>query len=146
MILGIAPGFACCYLLGSERARVAYRRFSSAPAPVRQVTERISSAIGGTEAPDEVKQAATRVTEAVQTATEQAATRANEAVETASHRTAHTSARLSGVPLRGWTSYDTRSALVENGDLIDQPHDRRLPGDLPRRVAGQVRNNVLQVL
>jgi hypothetical protein len=72
VILGIALGFACGYLLGSERARVAYRRSSRAPVPVRQVTERISSAIGGTEAPDDVKQAATRVTEAVQTATEQA--------------------------------------------------------------------------
>ena len=73
MMLGIALGFAAGYLYGSERARdEALRRFSNAPEPVRQATERLSGAISGAPVPDVVKQAATRATAAVQTATEQA--------------------------------------------------------------------------
>jgi len=66
MILGIALGFACGYLMGSERAREeAYRRFSNAPEPVRQVTDRISGAMGGT--------STSRVNDAVQVASDRAA-------------------------------------------------------------------------
>src|SRR5262245_47518330 len=92
VILGLALGFVCGYLVGSERAREeAYRRFSSAPEPVRQVTERISTAIGDSRMPDSVKQAATRATDAMQATTERAATRANDAVQAASDRAAQVS-------------------------------------------------------
>jgi uncharacterized protein (UPF0147 family) len=95
VILGIALGFVCGYLLGSERAREeAYRQFSRAPEPVRQVTERISSAINDTQMPNAVKQAATRASDALQTATGQATTRANEAVDAANDQAAQISEKL----------------------------------------------------
>jgi uncharacterized protein (UPF0147 family) len=95
VIIGIALGFVCGYLLGSERAREeAYRQFSRAPEPVRQVTERISSAFNETQMPDAVKQAATRASDALQTATGQATTRANEAVQTANDHAAQMSEQL----------------------------------------------------
>jgi hypothetical protein len=73
-MVGIALGFGGGYLYGSKRARdEALRRFASAPEPVRQATERISGAIAGAPLPDAVKQAATRATAAVQTASERAA-------------------------------------------------------------------------
>jgi hypothetical protein len=72
-MVGIALGFGGGYLYGSKRARdEALRRFASAPEPVRQATERISGAIAGAPLPDAVKQAATRATAAVQTASERA--------------------------------------------------------------------------
>ena len=77
-ILGIALGFVCGYLFGSERARdEASRRFASAQEPMRQATdamrqasERISGTLAG--GPDAVKQAATRASAAVQTTAERA--------------------------------------------------------------------------
>jgi Flp pilus assembly protein TadB len=74
MMVGITVGFVGGYLYGSERARdEARRRLASAPGPVRQATERLSGVISGAPVPDAVKQAATRATAAVQTATERAA-------------------------------------------------------------------------
>jgi hypothetical protein len=82
MIFALAIGFACGYLVGSERAREeAYQRFSNAPEPVRQVTERISSTFGGSQSSvfggsqmsDAVKQATTRATDALHTAADGAA-------------------------------------------------------------------------
>jgi len=74
MIIGITLGFVGGYLYGSERARdEARRRLASAPEPVRQATERISGVISGAPVPSAVKQAATRATAVVQTATERAA-------------------------------------------------------------------------
>jgi hypothetical protein len=82
MILGIALGFAAGYLYGSERARdEARRRFASAPEPVRRAAERFSETIDGSPMPDAVKQAATRATAAVQTATERVAEASGQARE-----------------------------------------------------------------
>ena len=144
MILGIAPGFACCYLLGSERARVAYRRFSSAPGPVRQVTERISGAIGGTQVPDEVKQAATRVT-----AVRQQLSRPRREQTKQSKRRV-TGPRIRRRGFRGCrcaaghrTTPGLHSLRTETSSI-----SRMIDGCQAtcRWVAGQVRNNALQVL
>ena len=73
LMVGIALGFMGGYLYGSEGARdEARRRLANAPEPVRQATERLSGAIAGAPVPDAFKQAATRATAAVQTATESA--------------------------------------------------------------------------
>ena len=70
-LVGIALGFIGGYMYGSERAREeARRRLASAQEPVRQATERLSGAVAGAPIPDGMKQAATRATTAVQTATE----------------------------------------------------------------------------
>ena len=95
MLLGIALGFVAGYLYGSERARdEALRRFSNAPEPVRQATERISGAITGAPIPDAVKQAATRATDAVQTATERATHASMQAADTAQSDAAEVINRL----------------------------------------------------
>src|SRR6516165_5878307 len=92
---GIALGFAAGYLYGSERARdEARRRFASAPEPVRQATERLSGAIAGSPVPDALKQAATRATAAVQTATEKAAQSSAEVAEVSQSDAAEAAARL----------------------------------------------------
>jgi hypothetical protein len=73
-IIAIAIGFGGGYLYGSKHARdEALRRFASAPEPVRQAAQRISDAIAEAPLPADVKQAATRATAAVQTAAERAA-------------------------------------------------------------------------
>jgi hypothetical protein len=74
MMLGMALGFAVGYLYGSERAREETRRlFANAPEPVRQATTRVSDAIAAAPVPDVVKQATTRASTAVQEGTERAA-------------------------------------------------------------------------
>jgi hypothetical protein len=73
-MLGIAVGFLSGYLYGSERAREeAGRRLANAPEPVRRATKRVGGVVAGAPLPDTLKQAATRATATVQTATEQAA-------------------------------------------------------------------------
>jgi hypothetical protein len=70
-LMGVAVGFVCGYLYGSERAREEVRRrLKNAPEPVRQATERISGAVAGAPIPDALKQTASRGTAAAHTTTQ----------------------------------------------------------------------------
>jgi hypothetical protein len=95
-IVGIALGFLCGYMFGSERARdEASRRLANAPEPVRRATERVSGAIASTPLPETVKQTASRATAGIKTAAEQTTQAVSSAADAAQRSSAEVAGRAS---------------------------------------------------
>jgi hypothetical protein len=81
-IVGIALGFVCGYLYGSERAREeAGRQWANAPEPVRRATEAVSGAIASVPVSDTVKQTADSVKQTASRASASIASAAQQATQ-----------------------------------------------------------------